>query len=238
MQSWAERDLSEVVAKSVTGVTSVDNRIEVARLEDRADSEIARDVEQRLHWDVLVDDALIAVASEHGHVTLTGTVGSAAERLRAARAAHVAGVEHVDFADLEVAAWAREDMRRRSQHAVRSPEQIVAAVRAALRRDPRVAAFAIDVTAENDTVTLRGAVDNLKALRCAATDAHNTVGVARVVNRLRVDPGKQRPAEDTHRRCRSRPTTRSRAASTTSCGGARSSPAATSTSPSSTGWSH
>lgn len=194
VQSWAERELCERVAKGVAGVTAVDNSIELHYLTSRPDDEICHEVESRLHWDVLVDDGLITVACDDGAVRLSGTVGSAAERVRARRAGWVAGVDNVDVGGLVVAKWARDDMLRGSKYAVRSNEQIRDAVHDALRRDPRVKEFEVDVAVQNGRVTLRGSVDNLSARRAAADDARNTVGVSMVENRLRVVPAVPRSA--------------------------------------------
>lgn len=192
VQSWAERELCETVAKGVTGVTRVDNQIEVRFLAERPDGEIADEVMQLLHWHTLIDDGLVHVACRDGEVILSGSVGSAAERLRAIGAAWVAGVRAVTADDLRVEGWQRDDRLRASKYAVRSDQQIEQAVEAALLQDPRVASFQVRVEVEHGVVTLRGTVDNLKARRAAASDARNTVGVIRIDNRLRVSPLRQR----------------------------------------------
>ncbi|MCB9878834.1 MAG: BON domain-containing protein [Planctomycetes bacterium] len=188
VESWAERQLCEQVAAGVAGVTEVDDEIAIHYVADRVDSEICRDVEQRLHWNILVDDGLIDVSCKDGEVALSGIVGSAAERIRARRLAWIAGVKDVDVEGLQVARWARDDKLRGSKYAVRSNDQVREAVKDALRLDPRVASFAIDVGVSSGHVTLRGDVDNLEALRAAAEDARNTVGVSSVVNRIHVRP--------------------------------------------------
>ncbi|MCK5943155.1 MAG: BON domain-containing protein [Planctomycetes bacterium] len=195
-QSWAERAVAENVVKGVEGVAEVINQIVVDWPVARTDEEIREDVVARLRWDVLVDAGLIDVTCEDGVVELRGAVGSAAERWRAIKDAEVQGAVDLKAEDLEVKAWADDDMQRMSKHVVRSPEQIEAALRAAFRHDPRVAPFAIEIEIDGDRVTLRGEVGTLKASRAAAQDARNTLGVVDVVNRLRVVPGKLRPAEE------------------------------------------
>lgn len=195
VESWAERELCARVAKSVRGVTAIDNRIEVQYRAERPDAEICSEVQGRLRWHVLVDDGLIDVACTDGVVGLSGTVGSAAERVRAIRQAWVAGVQDVDARRLEVARWARDDDLRASKYAVRADADIREAIQDALLQDPRVASFAIDTEVQQGTVTLRGTVDNLRAKRAAANDARNTVGVISVRNRIRVEPaGRRSPA--------------------------------------------
>lgn len=54
-----------------------------------------------------------------------------------------------------------------------------------------MAAFEVypEMAYDNRTVILRGTVDNLLAKQAAAQDAHNTVGVRAVDNRIKVRPG-------------------------------------------------
>jgi osmotically-inducible protein OsmY len=66
--------------------------------------------------------------------------------------------------------------------------------------DPRVRAFDVKTEVSDGTVTLRGAVDNLKAKRAAAQAARNTVGVVFVDNRLKVRPGVPVKDEDIENR--------------------------------------
>lgn len=188
VDSWDERDLASKVAKSVGGVRALDNQINVDYEKDRSDYEIRTEIEKVLEWDVLVDDGLIDVDVQDGKVTLSGTVGSAAERFRARTSAWVAGVRDVDVAALEVSGWARDEELRQHKYVVRPDSEVTTAVEEALARDPRVASFDVNVATENGVVTLRGIVHNVSARRAAEQDARNTVSVAMVENRLRVRP--------------------------------------------------
>lgn len=194
VQSWTERELCGLVARSVAGVTSLDNNIQVDYQTERPDIEIQREVEAALRWNALVDDGLIRVEVKDGEVTLRGTVGSAAEAALARTEAWVAGVKRVDADPLAVARWARDDDLRGSKYVVRTDAEIHRALVAALRQDPRVASFQVVPTVERGRVTLRGTVDNLMARRAAERDARNTVGVVHVDSRLRVRPAADRPA--------------------------------------------
>jgi len=142
-------------------------------------------------FDARIDEALVRVAVEDGAVTLSGKVGSALERELAKSDAHVTGVRSVDADGLEVAWWARDQMRRTTAWPEVSDEQIGDAVKAALLYDPRVLAFQPEVTVRDGSVTLRGTVDSTKARRAAAQDAANTLGVWNVVNLLKVRPAGQ-----------------------------------------------
>jgi len=206
VQSWAERELAGRVARSVRGVRSVENRIEVAWEDRRPDGEIRAEVEQRLFWDPRVDAALLEVAVEKARVDLDGTVGSAFERSLARDLAWVVGVEAVDTEDLRVEWWARDRLERKERTARVSDEEIREAVKRALFYDPRVRAFEPTVRVRDGVVTLEGSVSNLKARRAAASDARNTVGVRSVRNELGVEPEADRApseiAEDVRRALR------------------------------------
>ncbi len=188
VESWKEKDLAEKVARGVRGVTDVKNRITVRYKTARPDTEIKPEIEQVLRWDALVDDALIDVTVNNGQVTLTGTVGSAAEKRRATWDTWVAGVNSVENSGLEVARWARDEDLRKDKYVVKSDEAVENAIELALLYDPRVMSFNVDADVDSGVATLRGTVDNLKAKRAAERDARNTVGVARVKNRIRVRP--------------------------------------------------
>jgi osmotically-inducible protein OsmY len=188
VDSWQEKNLCEAVAKGVKGVTAIVNNIEIDYESKRSDLEIGPEIGKRLRWDVLVDHALINVDVNNGNVTLSGTVGSAAEKSRARVDAWVPGVKSVDDSRLQVARWARDEDLRQNKYVVKSDDEIRQAVEAALLYDPRVWSFNVTAKVDGGVVTLEGVVDNLKAKHSATSDLRNTVGVVRVKNRLKVRP--------------------------------------------------
>lgn len=188
LDSAAQRDLAEAVAQGVRGVTSINNLIIVRPESPRADSQILPEVRQGLHWDALVDDALIDVRVSNGEVYLSGRVGSAAEKRRATRIARVDGVKLVHTKDLRVVNRRRDRAGRADQHAGKSDLEIREAVRDALLQDPRIRPFSLDVKVTDGRVTLRGAVDTVPARRAAERNAHNTVGVVAVSNLVKLEP--------------------------------------------------
>lgn len=195
VQSWQEKQLAERVAKNVKGVTAVENNIAVDYETDRADVEIEPEIQKRLRWDALVDHALINVEVEDGNVTLSGTVGSAAEKSRAAMDAWVAGVKSVDSDNLEVELWARDERLRKNKYAIKSDAAVEEAIEDAFLYDPRVMSFDVTANVDAGIATLRGVVDNVRAKRAAAQDAKHTVGVVSVENRIRVRPSTPTDAE-------------------------------------------
>ena len=188
VDSWQEKDLCTQVAKQVPGVMEIQNNLLVVYNENRPDLEVKTDIEGRLANDILVDDNLVEVSVEDGNVTLSGTVGSLAEKSRARRDAWVLGTKSVNADALEIKPWARDELRRKDLYAGRSDDDLARAVEDALVYDPRVSGFQVDVHAKNGTVTLSGVVDNLPAMRAAQEDALNVIGVWRVKNYLKVRP--------------------------------------------------
>ncbi|MEX1301489.1 MAG: BON domain-containing protein [Desulfotignum sp.] len=187
--SYREKQLAETVVKGVSGIQSLENNISISYPAQQSDGQILAEIEQGLLWDALVDHQLIQVQVKNGKVTLTGTIGSAAEKTRAISDSWVAGVKAVDASDLTVARWVRDDDLRATKYVPRSDGEIKNAVMLALAKDPRISADAhVKVMVQGGTVTLKGSVDYLQARRAAAQDAGNTVGVLRVRNHLKVAP--------------------------------------------------
>lgn len=189
VDSWAEYSLAEKVAATVPGVTKIRNQITIEGTADRPDREIKPEIERILRWDALVTGRDVDVRVTNGRVTLSGQVGSAAEKRRARNLAWVSGVRSVDDHALEVRRRDANDDRVRSDALViKSESELRDAIHDALLYDPRVESFNITPVVEGSAVTLRGVVDNLKAKRAAARDARNTVGVSHVENQLQVQP--------------------------------------------------
>lgn len=196
VDSWAERTLAISAAKGVRGVRKVIGSIEVQADYNRSDLDIKRDIEGRLANDVRVDSALIDVRVVDGHVTLEGSVGSAAEKQTAETIAWTIGAESVDSENLDVKWWARDDMKRRETFADRSDSAIEDAIEDAWFYDPRVSSFNLNASSNNGKVTLTGEVDNLTAKWTAAEDARNTHGVWKVTNLIRVRTTEVRTDEE------------------------------------------
>ncbi len=187
VDSWHEKQLTASVAKGVKGVKDVTNDLAVSSKTTRPDSEIAAEIESILRRDVWVEDSLIHTEVKDGKVTLSGSVGSYAERNRTLSDVWTAGVKAVDDEGLKVEPWAMADSMRKEIKVVNwSDQEVEQAVKDALQADPRLRSSNVNVTAGNGLVTLGGTVANLKAMRAAERDAKNTAGVRRVRNHLKV----------------------------------------------------
>jgi len=186
--SSPEAQLAKWIAEGVEGVKEVRNDLKIDYQTKRTDGEIAADINDLLQWDIWVNGLLIHIDVKNGQVALTGAVGSAIERARAAEDAWVSGVTSVDYSGLKVEPWARDEGRREHRFVVKSDEEIKQAVQADFRHDPRVSPFSLNVTVEGGVAFLSGTVSNLKAKTAAEQDSSNTIGVSWVENFLKVRP--------------------------------------------------
>jgi osmotically-inducible protein OsmY len=192
VDSYLEKKAAEKVAKSIGGVTEVKNLVTYDYKTSRSDAELASEIKAALQWDTLVDDALVQVSVKNRKVSLTGIVGSAAEKRRAMTKAWLpAGIKDVDASRLTVARWARDRDLRTEKYVQKSDDKIKEAVDKAILYDPRVLSTQVNTRVENGRVTLTGRVNTLSAKQAAAQDVRNTVGVIRVKNQIKVTPPAQ-----------------------------------------------
>lgn len=185
IESWAERDAAEQIAKSISGVTTVHDRIEVDYATTRGDPEVTADIDRLLHWDAYLGDNKIEVAVHEGAVSLTGTVDSSAEKTHASRLAWIAGTKSVEVTGLKVVNEGPAAGARTQREAGASDQDIAAAVRSRLELSAAVS-NPVDVEVARGTATLRGDVETLEAKRKAAAMASQVAGVERVENELQV----------------------------------------------------
>jgi osmotically-inducible protein OsmY len=137
-----------------------------------------------------------------GVVRLSGHVGSAAERTRAATDAWVTGVTAVDVGRVEVSTWAARPEVRKSPFPAVSDSDIAHAIEDAARYDPRVDPEHIRAEVHAGLVTLHGTVGNLQAKRAIASLASHTVGVVQVRNEVQVRSEKSLTDHDAAERIR------------------------------------
>lgn len=182
--SHIEKILCGQAARSVRGVRRVANNIKVKVDHNRPDDELRTEIIRRLQSDLWVTDDLIRVEVQDGKVTLTGVVGSVSQRNCAELDSWVPGIRNVDVRQLEVDARTVDQSRR--QREVKTPRfgETVAAVRDALKYDPRIRADGIEVSLEAGVIRLMGQVNTLAAKRAAEKNAERTRSVARVDNQL------------------------------------------------------
>lgn len=189
VQSYPEKMWAERTAGMIAGVKRVSNDIDVDYRNNRRDAEILEDVRARLRWDSVINDGLIRADVRDGHVSLSGIVGTLAEKNRAISNAWVAGVKGVEGRQLEVEWWANQDDLRKDKYVPKSDEDIRQALSDALLFDPRVNSFTVKPTVNAGVVTLTGKVSTLATKLAAERIAKGTVGVLGVKNEIELDAG-------------------------------------------------
>jgi osmotically-inducible protein OsmY len=172
VHTFAEKGNAERATKSVHGVISIANDIEV-RPNTRTDPEIARDVQHVLKSHVMLGEMEIVATVEEGFVTLEGTVEwnyqktsavDAAERVRGVR-----GVMNLIAVKPRVSAMS-----------------VKGDIEAALRRSAELDARNIQVSVHDRSVDLTGKVRSFAEREEAERAAWAAPGIESVVNRIQV----------------------------------------------------
>jgi len=177
VDSLYARERAEELTSSLVGVEQVTNELSVEPVETREDAEIARDVEQALARNAVVDESDISVVVSGGVVELVGAVDSAAERKQARTAALLTpGVVELE-ARLDLVEIAGEI----------TPSDIRQVVIEQLEWDVRVDASDIDVAVEGTRVTLNGTVESARAKQVAVESAESVRGVTVVRDQLQIE---------------------------------------------------
>jgi osmotically-inducible protein OsmY len=186
--SSTQRDLLSEDASRVPGVHEVNLAVALSHGSSRDDAELAADIRDRLDDDARLDGTHLYVAVHGGDVTVSGLVGSLAQRDAAAGEAWVEGVSGVDVQAVRVD-W-RENERQRSATARSGPTDphVAGAVRRRLSGDVRVGVQVPTVRVEQGVVTLSGSVMDFRAKNAADRDARRVSGVWRVDDRTTVLP--------------------------------------------------
>jgi osmotically-inducible protein OsmY len=145
----------------------------------KTDSQLQRDVLEELKWEPGIDHEKIGVAVDKGVVTLSGIVGSYAEKLLAENAARsVKGVRGI----------AEDIVVRYADQKKSSDSEIAKRVLDVLEWDSLIPSDKINVTVEDGVVRLRGDVNWHFQKDFAYKAASKITGVTRVDNRITVTP--------------------------------------------------
>jgi osmotically-inducible protein OsmY len=173
--SYAEKWAAQRAASRVVGVKAIAEEIEVRYPSDMKidDADIAKQALQILSWDIEVPMDKVKVTVQKGVVTLSGSLDWYYQRNTAegdVRRLHgVTGVVDNIVITPRVQAM---DVRDKIQ--------------AALKRDARIEADSITVTADGGKVTLSGKVDTWYDDGLAVRTAWSAPGVTKVVDHLTV----------------------------------------------------
>ncbi|MBD3240406.1 MAG: BON domain-containing protein [Chitinivibrionales bacterium] len=193
VESWEERRIAARAAMGVRGVREVTNRIEVSPPRKRLAKEIEREIELRLELDPVILEQFVEVEVRDSAAILEGKVSSAAEQVRAVRAARVGGIVHIDVSRLSIVPGEQRRLLQSTPEIRPTDARIRTLIENALTFDPRTTEAAIGVDVSNGIVTLTGRVADAGAHRAAVRDARNTDGVLRVVDRIQVVPSGRVP---------------------------------------------
>jgi osmotically-inducible protein OsmY len=187
IDSYSGKLAAERAAKRVVGVRAVANDIDVRLKLDRTDADIAADAARGLELRSTIPRGVQATV-HNGHVTLTGHVNWLFQKQGAEKAVrHIRGVRsvlnHITVATQPVV----RDVKR---HIVKT-----------LHQNADVDARHISVKVSGNEVTLTGTVGSWLQRDAAERAAEDAEGVARVENRLVVEPAFDYDSEPTDDIC-------------------------------------
>jgi len=172
-----ERRVAEDIVRRIKGVRDLRNELQVAANAARSDAEIAADVRSALERYPGLEAQHIGVRVQNGVVTLTGVVGSYAERANAEAAAW----QSTGIADV-VNNLAIEPAMTRTD------SEMASEVRIDLAHNLDLTRLKIEVEVQGGVVFLRGTVSSLDQKWQADEVAWWTTGVRDVINELNVEP--------------------------------------------------
>jgi len=182
VRSWSEREEAGLLASEVVGVKQVDNFLEVVWEATRSDAAIEKDAVAALQRDAYLVDMPINVSVEDGAITLSGTVGSAYQKMLAYD--DIRWIDNVKSVqnDLKVQWWEREGTRTTTVFP--ADTELRNAVTTELLTDSRLTPMDLEVSVEHGHVILGGTVANNYQKQIASEDARDVLGVAWVTNHL------------------------------------------------------
>ena len=181
--SLDEGELARELASEVSGVTAVENRLEIDFLSIRTDKQITAQLEYSINDDPLFTGLDITPHVKEGVVAWNGEVGSRGEFDRLIRRSYVTGVIEVDASNVSVngdlAMEAVEDKNY-------SPAQSMEALTASIDHDSRLKTEDITARMNDGVVSLTGSVQTMSKSDAAELTARCIPGVLAVSNKLSI----------------------------------------------------
>ena len=182
VDSYPQEDQAKLLASEVRGVKDVANNISTKWHSTRSDLEIKTDVIAVLDRDVYLTDMPITVTVQDGTVSLSGKVGNAYEKDRAANdvrwIGNVADVKN----NLTVEWYEYRGVKKDNE--TPTDEVLKQSVRKSLDQDSRLIADQITIRVSSGEVTLDGSVYSHYEKGIADRDVKNVVGFAWLRNNL------------------------------------------------------
>lgn len=175
VESILSKERAARIAQSVKGVRSVINAIIV--MTDISDEQVSKNVKMALNEDPATEDFEVTTTVQDNTVTLSGVVDSWQEKQLAATV--VKGVDGVQEVVNNITV---------NYEADRTDAEIKENVKYALKWDARISDMLINVSVNDDVVTLTGSVGSAYEKQLASNVAH-TAGVKKVdASQLKVEP--------------------------------------------------
>lgn len=188
--TWDEQEIARETASRVPGVTAIENRTEVVFDSVRTDAQITEQLRQLIANDPLYDGLALSASVKEGIVRLKGELGSRGEYDRLVRRASVTGVFEVNADRLTI----NSDLKMEAVEDKHfPPEEMMAALRDAMKTDSRLAGAEISSQLAEGVVTLSGQVPEEGMRTAAESTARGVPGVLAVDNRIHVGEASPRP---------------------------------------------
>ncbi|WP_431121342.1 BON domain-containing protein [Variovorax paradoxus] len=143
----------------------------------KSDTQLRADIQAELEWDPAVASAGVGVVVDHGVVTLTGHLGSYAEKLAAERA--VLRVRGVKALAVEISVKLAAGFER-------TDADIAQAVEHALAWNVQVPRDAVKPMVEGGWVTLAGEVEWDYQRQAAESTVRNLLGITGITNLVKI----------------------------------------------------
>ncbi len=178
VNTYHDYQLATRLAKSIPGVNSVCNELQIAYTTLPSDAQIAEDIRQRFFWDPRLWGRPIQVTVHNGRVTLAGALSNLKEKWQACSDAWTRGVLSVESTGITCADITPPDPAP-------TDDQLQRNILDTLAEDSRVGEQ-VRVLVQKSVATLTGTVETLAARCFAEEDALNTIGVRNVENFLRI----------------------------------------------------
>lgn len=188
---WQKKRLAERLAEDVSGVSAIENNLEISYDTPRTEDEIRTQIARQLNETRNLRDNEIEIDVDGGRVELEGSVDTVMEEEKAVELAWVQGVTEVE-SDLDVE-WTEETALATPM----SDDEIQSVVESRIESQPMLAGADLDIDVDDRMVTLSGEVSSLLARDAATREARQVAGVRRVTNSIHV-VGQMADAQDIH----------------------------------------
>jgi osmotically-inducible protein OsmY len=186
--SYGLKQNIENIIAGINGVREIEDELEIVYAKSPSDAGIVESVKEIFSLIPYLSGSAVEVSSDQGNVSLSGTVGSAAEKMIATNTAWVLGVKSVNAANLLVAPKPKAEYAKTPKSLSTNDEAIVKNMKALLNFDSRTSGAEITIKSVAGKVSLSGDVKSYRAKLAAEEDSFMVPGVWKVANHIHVKP--------------------------------------------------